>query len=342
MEYLQRLATVPVALPSSDTVCKTLREARAPGILGLHLVTVETVEAAVSLAQSLDAWLSPWPADPIRFWGHQAPDLGMSRAEVEQAADLVLFIGFPNGVDTVQPRFRERHLQRGLGLARRQIDVNWPEATRLQQVIELRRALRPPPEHGVITRSAARQEPRPPTSGLQYDNLATAIRDAKCVQIYVLAQLASEAPEYITHWQHLAAEQRAHRRMGLTLLGATGKARTVTEALTWRTGYPGPLRFHQGTPEYLPHVGEVESLLNRNALDTIVWVGLDPEPLWQAHPQWKRKGITEIVLTAGLRPTLEAHVVRGDGIMLRLAGNGPGAPDPLAELLHTWARECAR
>ncbi|MFO0816240.1 MAG: hypothetical protein U0796_23725 [Gemmatales bacterium] len=297
-----------------------LQRAEAPGILGLHLVSVETVEAAVMLAQSLNAWLSPWPADPIRFWGHQAPDLGMSRAEVEQAADLVLFIGFPQGVDAVQPRFRERHLQRGLGLGRRQIDINWPEATRLQQVMELRRALK----------------------GTTDTDLAQAIRAAKCVQIYVLAQLASEAPEYITHWQHLAAQQRAHRRMGLTLLGATGKARTVTEALTWRTGYPGPLRFQQGMPQYLPHVGEVEALLERGALDTILWVGLDPEPLWQQHPHWQREGITEFVITSGLSPTLDAHVVRGDGVMLRLAGNGPGTPDPLAEILHSWAREAKR
>lgn len=343
--YLQFLASVSHSTPTpSSDVVNRLRRALAPGILGLNLISVEATEAAVALAQQLGAWLSPWPADPIRFWGHQAPDLGMSRAEVEQAADLVLFLGFPNGVDAVQPRFRERHLQRGPGLWRMQMDINWPVESRLEQVVILRKLLR-----------SEGETPAEPQNASWHTDIATAIRSAKCVQIYVLAQLASDAPEYITHWQHLAAEQRQHRRMGLTLLGSTGKARTVTETLTWLTGFPGPLRYQQGLPQYLPHVGEVESLLARGALDTIVWVGMNPEPLWKQHPQWMREGVTEIVLapdppggvfqsvtTPGLSPLLDAHVVRGDGVMLRLAGNGPGTPDPLAEILHSWAREVKR
>lgn len=312
------------AIPQSDAIAQTrqlLHSSKAPGILGLTLVTVEAVTAAVKLAQQLSAWLSPWPPDPIRFWGHHAPDLALSRAELEQGADLVLYLGFENGVDVVQPRHRERHLSRGLGLKRRQMDIRWSASERHQNIVHLRLHLE-------------RQEALP----TQLKPLAEAITSSRCVQLFFNATLAQDDPHLIEQWQHLAAQQRKHRRMGVSLLGSTGKARTVTETLTWLTGFPGPLHFAGNTIHYLPHVGEVDQLLQQNALDTIFWLGTRPTQLV--------KNVKQIVIAVdpphdvdvalevpGLLPSLDAHLVRGDGVMLRLAGANPGQPDPMAQLL---------
>jgi formylmethanofuran dehydrogenase subunit B len=298
-----------------------LRAAKAPGIFGLTLVTVEAVTAAVQLARQFSAWLSPWPPDPIRFWGQHAPDLALSRAELEQAADLVLYLGFEQGVDAVQPRHRERHLSRGLGLGRKQLDILWPPATRLQNLIQLRLHLE-------------RQEP----ISDELKGLADAITSSRCMQVFFKAQLASDDPRYVEQWQHLAAQQRQHRRMGISLLGSTGKARTVTEALTWLTGYPGPLLFADNTIRYLPDVGEVKQLIQNQAIDTILWLG--------TRPTYPVSNVKQIVIATdpphdvdvtlevpGVAPQLDAHLVRGDGVMLRLAGNNHGQPDPMATLL---------
>lgn len=312
------------AIPQSEAISQArqlLHSSKAPGILGLTLMTVEAVTAAVKLVQLLSAWLSPWPPDPIRFWGHHAPDLALSRAELEQAADLVLYLGFENGVDAVQPRHRERHLSRGLGLKRRQMDIRWSPAERQQNLVHLRLHL---------------EQQAPLHDHLQ--PLAEAIASSRCVQLFFNAQLAQDDPYYIEQWQHLAAHQRKYRRLGVSLLGSTGKARTVTETLTWLTGYPGPLYIVENKTSYLPHIGEVDQLLKQNALDTILWLGTRP-----THPV---KNLQQIVIAAdppldvdialevpGLHPSLDAHVVRGDGVMLRLAGSNPGQPDPMAELL---------
>lgn len=312
------------AIPQKNALTlarQLLQDSKAPGILGLTLVTVEAVTAAVKLAQQLSVWLSPWPPDPIRFWGHHAPDLALSRAELEQAADLVLYLGFENGVDAVQPRHRQRHLSRGPGLQRRQMDIRWSPSERYQNTIHLRLHL---------------ERQAPLTTELK--KVAEAIISSRCVQLFFNAQLAQDDPHYVEQWQHLAAHQRKHRRMGVSLLGSTGKARTITETLTWLTGYPGPLHFSTNMIRYLPHVGEVDQLIQLNALDTILWLG--------TRPTHAVKNVKQIVIAAdpphevevalevpGLHPSLDAHLVRGDGVMLRLAGINPGQADPMAQLL---------
>lgn len=313
------------SIPQSEAITqarKLLQNAKSPGIFGLTLITVEAVTAAVQLARKLSAWLSPWPPDPIRFWGQHAPDLALSRAELEQAADLVLYLGFELGVDAVQPRHRERHLNRGLGLSRKQLDILWPPVARLQNLIQLRLHLE-------------RQE----LISDELKPLAEAIITARCVQLFFNAQLAGDDPRYVEQWQHLAAQQRKHRRMGISLLGSTGKARTVTETLTWLSGYPGPLLFTGNTIQYLPDVGEVKQLIQNQAIDAILWLG--------TRPTYPVSTIKQIVISTdpphdvdvalevpGLVPQLDAHLVRGDGVMLRLAGNNPGQPDPMVTLLN--------
>ena len=121
------------------------------------------------------------------------------------------------------------------------------------------------------------------------------IISSRCVQLFFNAQLAQDDPHYIEQWQNLAALERKHRRMGISLLGSTGKARTVTEALTWLTGYPGPLHFMGDSIRYLPHVGEVDQLLQQNTLDTILWLG--------TRPTHSVMNIKQIVIAAGAGAT---------------------------------------
>lgn len=320
----------PATLEQSlATSARILRDAKAPGIVGLNLVSTETCTAAVALARQLKCWLSPWPADPLRFWGHSAPDLALSRAEMQAGADLVIYLGFPDGVDAVQPRHRERHLSRGLGMDRPQLHLPWDSDEGLKRTLELRLLLE-----------------RGDSASPEVTAVADAISKAQCIQVYVLASVAQHFPGMVTHWQALAAKQRGQRRMGVALLGSTGKARTVTETLTWLTGYPGPVNFSTGEPEYLPHIGEVEALLARKACDLLLWVGMPPltasmatnlvlasAPINDAAASWQ---------VPGLHPKLDAHVIRGDGVMLRLAGSSPGLADPMATVLQRLLEELSR
>lgn len=319
-----------------EGIARVLSTAKSMGILGLSLVSVEDVTASVQLAELLNAWLCPWPADPIRFWGIEAPDLSLSRAETENDADLILFVGFDKGVDAVQPRFRERHFSRGPGQVRNQLEIAWPLQERMKYIQQLRL-------------HDEKDEPLP----ANLKPLSTAIKQARCVQIYVLAQLALDDAPYIAQWQHWAAHQRKHRRVGLSLLGSTGKARTTTETLTWLTGFPGPLRFGNHQVQYLPFLGEAEQLIQRNALDVILWIGTDPNLFWKSFPEIypavDRSSFKEIVIANTpdsqqvefaievplLSPLHDAHVVRGDGIMLRMAGQSEGQPSQTAVVLES-------
>ncbi|MBL8823435.1 MAG: hypothetical protein JNJ77_12660 [Planctomycetia bacterium] len=323
-----------------DRTVQLLRNAQSPGILGLSLVTVEDIAASVRLAELLNAWLCTWPADPIRFWGHDAPDLALSRAETEQAANLILFIGFEKGVDAVQPRFRERHFSKGPGKNRTQLEVLWTPQERMKNILHLRLH----DEKGELLPAHLK-------------SLSAAATKAQCIQIYFLAQLALDDVPYVAQWQQWAAHQRAHRRVGISLLGSTGKARTVTEALTWLTGFPGPLRFSNNQAQYLPHMGEAEKLILQHALDVILWIGVDPNLFWksmkQKHPHFDRSRFKEIVISQSpdfqqaefamevplLSPVYDAHIVRGDGVMLRLVGQAKGQPSPTAALLETISRK---
>ena len=62
------------------------------------------------------------------------------------------------------------------------------------------------------------------------------------------------------------------RAAGLTLsrFSSTG---SVNQVATWQCGKPTPLSFRSGAPEYRPNHFSVESVLNRNDADLIVWVG---------------------------------------------------------------------
>lgn len=317
-----------------------LRNAQSPGILGLSLVSVEDITASVRLAELLNAWLCPWPADPIRFWGHDAPDLALSRAETEQAADLILFIGFEKGVDAIQPRFRERHFSKRHGQNRTQLEILWTPQERMKHVLQLR----------------LHDEKGEPLSD-QLKSLSATVRKAKCIQIYFLAQLALDDAPYVAQWQHWAAHHRKLRRVGISLLGSTGKARSVTEVLTWQTGFPGPLRFSNNQVQYLPHMGEAEKLILQHTLDVILWIGVDPNLFWksmkQKHPAIDRSRFKEIVISQSpdfqlaefamevplLSPVLDAHIIRGDGVMLRLAGMDNGQHSPTAALLEKIIRK---
>jgi hypothetical protein len=325
-----------------------LRDASAPGIAGLTWLTVEACTLAVRLAERWRGWLCPWPPDPIRFWGQHAPDLALSRAEIEQSADCVIYLS--NDPDQVQPRHRERHLRRGLGDRRRIFRIAcsgetaaftpWPGAVDLTWPLSQR--------HAFIQQLRFHLERADPLADSLYP-LAEAVQTARCVQVFVAPHVASDSA-FLGQWQFLAARQRALRRFGVSLFGSSGKARTVTETLTWLTGFPGPLYYGSGKPQYLPGIGELDQLLHKSAFDTLLWLGAAP----------KRAGlegmltpsIRNIVLDAEvdpeaevsiqvptLDPRLDAHVIRGDGILLRLAGNNPGIPDPMKDLLAALLQE---
>jgi formylmethanofuran dehydrogenase subunit B len=302
---------------AASILCASL----SPGVLGLDLVSIEACEAAVRLAGHLRGWLCPWPPDPVRSWGQLAPDLLQSRAEVEDAADLIICVG--GAPDEVQPRFGERHLRRGRGDGRRVLVLS---KSTLEEVMALRLHFE--------------QEERLPEVLVP---LAVALSTAECVQVFFATNWARQKPEIVRQWQTLAARQRQKRRFGLAPLGETGRGRTVTEALTWLTGFPGPVWFGGPKPLYRPGVGEADVLVARRALDSIVWVGSrslgsTATGVREIHISVKPSLDLEVAIeVAGLDPRLDAHVVREDGILLRLAGATPGAAEPTASVLSQIA-----
>jgi formylmethanofuran dehydrogenase subunit B len=301
-----------------------LRSAGSPAVIGLTGLTVEALREAVPLAETLRGLLAPWPPDPTRNWGHAAPDIARTWGAIADAAELAVFWGADP--DQTHPRLRER----------------------LRLTDE--RTLVLPGEPDVATAVALRmhfEKAGPPVAALS--SRLAAVRSAHIF----LTRAAGADAVLVGQLQLLAARLLPVCRLSVGVLPDSVNARGATEVLTWQTGFPGPTGFAGGAPQYRPGVWEADRILADGLADAVVTADLDADTL-PAEARSRLARTRRIVISPredpsadvcfvipGLDPRLDAHVVRPDGIMLRLAGAGPGFPDPAAEVLADLRRALA-
>lgn len=307
-----------------------LRTAAMPGIFGLSETSLEAIREAVALAESLQAVIAPWPADPTRAWGQQAPDLARSWAEIRSCDVLLFWRADPL---RTHPRLMERLTSRGaravvldaqgadnLTASHGHQTLRWPASLDLSVVRSLRLHL----------------EKGEPLSG-PAQPLTSILLDAKQIHLFLGSDTAPDGV-IVGQWQFLAAHRLNKSRISISVLPQTINGRATTEVLTWRTGFAGPVRVANGKAVYGPSVGEAARLLAEGMVDVALCVGPVPG---NVHPRVLRLAIgqqsnpqAEIsFVIPGLSPLMDGHVQRADGILLRLAGESVGWPDPTVALL---------
>ena len=68
------------------------------------------------------------------------------------------------------------------------------------------------------------------------------------------------------------------RSAGLVVSGSASSS-TVNQVATWQFGKPTPLSFRSGKPNYFPEIHSIDSIVKRNDVDIVLWVGgLDENP----------------------------------------------------------------
>jgi formylmethanofuran dehydrogenase subunit B len=312
-----------------------LAAAVMPGILGLSESSLEAITAAVALVKTLHGIIAPWPSDPTRTWGQQAPDLARSWAEIKTCDLLLCWRADPL---RVQPRLLDRLTVRGS--RPRLVVVTDGRQDNLTAAIADHVLRFPDTEDLSVLRNLRfHVEKQGPLQG-PAAALAQRLFAAQRCHIFLGKETATE--EVVTDQCHLLAAHLLKKvRISISPLAESVHVRGVTEALTWLTSFPGPVSFALGEPQYRPGVWEAERLLTHGLVDVALCLGPCPAGKCvricmdrQEHPE------AEIAFhVPGLSPLLDAHVMRPDGIMLRLAGIEVAAPDPVVGLLQQlqWA-----
>ena len=78
---------------------------------------------------------------------------------------------------------------------------------------------------------------------------------------------------------------------------------TFNQVCTWQTGIPSPVSFRDGTPEFHPRHYSLESMLNRQQVDLLVWVGGLEESVQLPSTQ-----IPAVVLSPNHVPTSDVYI----------------------------------
>ena len=71
----------------------------------------------------------------------------------------------------------------------------------------------------------------------------------------------------------LIEELNKQRRSAGLIVSGSSSSVTVDQVATWQFGKPVPLSFRTDTPKYFPKYHSFESLVKRNDVDLIVWIG---------------------------------------------------------------------
>lgn len=306
-----------------------LASAAMPTVMGLSESSVEALRQAVALTQTMRGIIAPWPCDPTRAWGQQTPDLGRTWAEIKHC-DLLIF--WRTDPVRFQPRFFDRLPVDGtrprIALVANRDSENWshvnadtvlivPATGDLAALRQLRLHLE-------------KQEPL----GRHAVKLAELLCAAK--RCHVFLGSVSALDDLLTgQWQLLAAHLVNKVRISISPFAENMTVKAATEVLTWLTGYPGPVSFATGQPTYRPGLWEADRLLTSGMTDVALCLG--PCPVGQAARIWidrqEHPDAEVSFLVPGLSPLLDAHVMRADGIPLRLAGTSDAEADPVVSLL---------
>jgi formylmethanofuran dehydrogenase subunit B len=350
LEPSARIAGKPTGIAEAVTAAAALlRAAAAPAVIGLSGLTVEACREAVHLAEALRGLLIPWPSDPARQWGLLGPDLARTFGEIRNRADLIVFWRcdpartHPRHLERISAEPRGRFLPNGRA-DRTIVVVDEPNAdnrTAGAANAALRFARDQDPDALARLRlHLEKNEPAPEALRPLTDALAR----ARCAHIFLDPATAVE-PALMQQFHLLAANLHKRVRTAISMLGIVPNRRGATEVVSWQAGFPGPVSFASGAPEYRPDGWEADRVLAEGLCDAVVCAGMEAAAL-PAPARANLSRLPRVVLAPaadpaadvafvvpGLDPRLHAHVIRSDGIMLRLCGAGGGLPDPAVELL---------
>jgi formylmethanofuran dehydrogenase subunit B len=343
-----REVPVPEAV---EAAAELLRRAESPAVLGVTGLTVEAAREAVALAELLRGIIAPWPPDPTREWGHAppAPDLTRTWTEILNRCDLIVF--WRCDPDRDAPRWVERYIRRRADGPREIVLVDERLEANLTDEHTANHAFAWPASDDVkwLRMLRAHLELGEPLHG-EAARLAKLLTAAKAAHVLLSPESAADAA-VVGQWQMLAAKRLPAARFGVSVLPRSAGGRTASEVLTWQTGFAGPVGFGSAAPAWRPHVWEADRLLTDRLIDVAVCAGLNasglPPLAAEALKQIPRIAIgpasaedadapADVAFAVpGPDPRLDAHVIRLDGVMLRLCGgpDSPGLPDPAAGVL---------
>jgi len=357
----------PTDLPTAvAAAAELLRGAAAPAIVGLTGSTVEAVREAVALAETLRGLVCPWPTDPTRAWGLRSPDLTRTLGAVRAYCDLIIF--WRCDPTHTHPRHRQRWSGGGMTVLIH--DDPAPDGLSLEAALTLRRSRET--DVDLLLRLRLQLETGAPVDG-DAAALAELLSRSRACHVFVDPSSASNAI-VMGQLQSLAAKLHGKVRMGVSVLPGAVSGRTATEVLTWQTGFAGPIDFADGAPRHRPGLLEADRVLREGRTDVVVEIGhVEIGQTGMSVPPQDtpaRIGGTDIPVcpsnsggtdipvcpsriviaespdpgaevsftAAALDPRMDAHVIRSDGIMLRLCGEGAGVTDPTAAILAELRR----
>ncbi|MFL6649255.1 MAG: formylmethanofuran dehydrogenase subunit B [Sulfurifustaceae bacterium] len=286
--------------PLSDAIARAaaiLQRAKAPLIGGLG-TDVGGMRAALALAERLGATLDHANGAALQRNTKVLQDSGgitTTLSEVRNRADVLLFLG--GDVSARFPRFYERLIERREPLfaqTPRVPDMVFLGGTAPSQPPADARALVmscPPESLGEVINVLrallrGRTLDAPSVAGIAVETLrdvATRLKTAHySVIVWAAAQLDFPHADLTIAAAAALIKQlnRKTRCAGLPLGGRDGDL-TANQVATWQTGYPLPVSFARGFPDYDPHRYAGSRVLGHGAADALLWISAfddAPEP----------------------------------------------------------------
>ncbi|ADJ27014.1 formylmethanofuran dehydrogenase subunit B [Nitrosococcus watsonii] len=270
---------------------KLLSHSRLPLISGLA-TDVEGVRAALALADYYGAVIDHMDSKAtlrnmlaLQTGGWITTTLG----EVRNRVDLLLVVG--SDIESCLPRFFERYIWNSETLFGQ--DTAQRKIIYLGQSPSGQAACRPDgraplilsckqeelPEVVAVLRAQAVGHPLQAESvaGITMEKLATLVNRLKQAQYGVITWAAEQwnFPHAELTIQMLGeiimALNKTTRCSGLPLGGRNGQV-TANQVCTWQTGYPIPISFARGYPDYDPYHYNTKRLLESGEADALIWI----------------------------------------------------------------------
>jgi len=264
-----------------DRAAELLRKARRVLVTGLADATLEGVQAACDLAETLGAAIDPAADDAARPTGPLVARVGAVTAEFEELRDRAdLVILWSCDPEACRPGFSRAFLEPGpaTGRPRRLIAVG-PEgvagrhlAVPRESLVDAARLL-----HALVVGQEASEAPASVSLADACRTLLAAVRDAECVGVVTCRD---DDPLGLSHWAVSLLVRAINRErpafvvpLGDTL-GGLDDAAGAAAVLTWRYGAAGAVaRADRSGGDFRPSECSAAALVARGEVDAVVVIG---------------------------------------------------------------------
>ncbi|KFI24083.1 formylmethanofuran dehydrogenase subunit B [Nitrosococcus oceani] len=270
---------------------KLLRQSRFPLISGLA-TDVEGVRAALALADYYGAVINHMDSEAtlrnmlaLQAGGWITTTLG----EVRNRVDLLLVVG--SDIEPCFPRFFERYIWNpetlfGQDTAQREIiylgqspsgQAAFGPNGHAPLIIPCKQEKLPEVVAVLRAQVAGRPLQAESVAGITMEKLAALANRLKQAQYGVITWAAEQwtfpHAELTTQmlYEIIMALNKTSRCSGLPLGGRNGQV-TANQVCTWQTGYPVPISFARGYPDYDPYHYNTKRLLESGETDTLIWI----------------------------------------------------------------------